>query len=534
MAVIQISRVQHRRGQTSQTGFPQLASGEFGWSIDQQELYIGNGAVSEGAPAVGNTRLITEHDGNFFLVTSPTYIYENSPNGPTVQTGPDSNPYTLRFIQEKLDDRVNLRDFGAVGDGATDDTAAIQRAISYVSKNKKILDVNEGTFLVGEILVPPFSELRGAGMNKTTFISTGTLSILKTVGLNGSGLMTDISSAIQTPRDINIYGITFISSATSALPMVDMVGVLNGSIDNCEFKATSTIASTGTMATGISLDAVGAITCNQVNINNCVFNHLGTSISSNSDIINIKIYNNSFNNVDSGIIFSNNLTGGQGSQYGPTYVGISGNDFNNINNQGVYVGQNLSGYSFIRSSDNTYNNVGVGYNNSLGELQQSTDVITYKTFSNESNNDIFGRLIAINKQPLTNFTGSIKPIVNGPIILQDVNSNGGTSIPATSTQQLLVLPRGIYYAAGSTITTKYVRLNYTLTRDGNLIRQGIFEVNINNNTGDYIMDDKFTCTGNTDGDLVFSIELTRSDVVIINATNSGTLCEVDYSVYVRQ
>ena len=59
MSVIQISKVQIRRGQTSQTGFPQLSSGEFGWSIDQQQLYIGNGAVSEGAPAVGNTRLLT-------------------------------------------------------------------------------------------------------------------------------------------------------------------------------------------------------------------------------------------------------------------------------------------------------------------------------------------------------------------------------------------------------------------------------------------------------------------------------------------
>ena len=43
MAVVQISRIQHRRGRKNQgTGLPQLASGEIGWAIDTQELYIGN------------------------------------------------------------------------------------------------------------------------------------------------------------------------------------------------------------------------------------------------------------------------------------------------------------------------------------------------------------------------------------------------------------------------------------------------------------------------------------------------------------
>ena len=62
MAVVQISKIQVRRGQKNQgTGIPQLASGEFGWAVDAQELYIGNGAVSEGAPAVGNTQILTDH-----------------------------------------------------------------------------------------------------------------------------------------------------------------------------------------------------------------------------------------------------------------------------------------------------------------------------------------------------------------------------------------------------------------------------------------------------------------------------------------
>ena len=66
MAIVSISRIQIRRGRKGQgSGLPQLAGGELGWAVDTQELFIGNGAVSEGAPAVGNSKVLTEHDNLF-------------------------------------------------------------------------------------------------------------------------------------------------------------------------------------------------------------------------------------------------------------------------------------------------------------------------------------------------------------------------------------------------------------------------------------------------------------------------------------
>ena len=60
MAVVQISRIQLRRGkEESGTGVPVLASGELAWAVDTQNLYIGSGSVGEGAPAVGNVKILT-------------------------------------------------------------------------------------------------------------------------------------------------------------------------------------------------------------------------------------------------------------------------------------------------------------------------------------------------------------------------------------------------------------------------------------------------------------------------------------------
>ena len=59
MAIVQISQIKNRRGLS--TDLPQLGSAELGWSVDTQQLYIGNGTLAEGAPEIGNTEILTEH-----------------------------------------------------------------------------------------------------------------------------------------------------------------------------------------------------------------------------------------------------------------------------------------------------------------------------------------------------------------------------------------------------------------------------------------------------------------------------------------
>lgn len=61
MAIVQISQIKHRRGlsENGPANGLQLASAELGWDVDTQKLYIGNGTLDEGAPAVGNTEILT-------------------------------------------------------------------------------------------------------------------------------------------------------------------------------------------------------------------------------------------------------------------------------------------------------------------------------------------------------------------------------------------------------------------------------------------------------------------------------------------
>ena len=112
MAIVQISRIQHRKG--LQQDLPQLASAELGWSVDTRQLYIGNGTVTEGAPTEGVTEILTQYSD--ILNIGEQYIFRGAQSGYTSQTGPTSLTPINRTLQQKLDDTVNVRDFGALGD----------------------------------------------------------------------------------------------------------------------------------------------------------------------------------------------------------------------------------------------------------------------------------------------------------------------------------------------------------------------------------------------------------------------------------
>ena len=168
MAIVQISRIQHRRGLAQ--NLPQLSHAELGWVTDSRSLYIGNGPTSSGAPIVGNTQVLTEHSN---IVSLLNYTYEGNATA-TVQTGVTSGSPIVRKLQDRLDDHVSVMDFGASGNGSVDDTAAINRAMyelfvkDTTQKARRSLYFPAGVYKVtAPINLPTWATIFGDGPGKT-------------------------------------------------------------------------------------------------------------------------------------------------------------------------------------------------------------------------------------------------------------------------------------------------------------------------------------------------------------------------------
>lgn len=213
MAVVQISRIQLRRGRKNTgTGLPQLASGELAWAIDTQELYIGNGAVSEGAPAVGNTKILTENDSILDLAES--YQYKESDS--TIQTGPDASNPVRRTMQQRLDEgSVNGKSYGiepaaTEAEATSDHTATLQNAVFNLylnsdERNAVTLELDPGYYrLTGTVYLPSNVKIKGAGKDTTKLIfvkggiNAGASLALAGTSVTTAGLYTNLTPTTLT------------------------------------------------------------------------------------------------------------------------------------------------------------------------------------------------------------------------------------------------------------------------------------------------------------------------------------------------
>ena len=313
MAIVQISRIQIRRGLNQD--LPQLASAEMGWSTDTQQLYIGNGVTvaPDYAPTEGYTEILTQHSDILGLVG--TYIYRGAAGGYTVITGVNSSSPVTRSLQSKLDDTVDVRDFGAVGDGVTDDTGAINRAIQQLygsvyldasTRVRRTINFPAGTYAVSNtILIPPYAKIVGEGRNNTVIVSTnGGVPIFKTVDsqYNGTGS--------TKPRDVFIQDIALSAnvapgSLTNALLQVD--GLINGKFVNMRFV--------GNVGATNNLVYVTDNVSNTRNVtfDNCTFTTAGSGVNvvvNGNGISSVRINNSYFENLTiTGLTTSSTVNG---------------------------------------------------------------------------------------------------------------------------------------------------------------------------------------------------------------------------------
>ncbi|KAK8186718.1 pectate lyase superfamily protein-domain-containing protein [Phyllosticta citribraziliensis] len=76
------------------------------------------------------------------------------------------------YAELTVADVISARDYGAKGDGTTDDTSALQRAVIYAVKNNKLLFVDAGSYIVTRTLYFP-AGLRITGEAYSVILSTG-------------------------------------------------------------------------------------------------------------------------------------------------------------------------------------------------------------------------------------------------------------------------------------------------------------------------------------------------------------------------
>jgi hypothetical protein len=221
VAVVQISKIQVRRGQkNSNSGVPQLSSAEFAWAVDSQELFIGNGSVLEGAPYVGNTKIITEHDNILDLARG--YQYAGNDTSITLSVS--------RSLQGKLDEYVSVTDFGAIGDGSTDCVLAFETAFSQLFRNvntnyRKVLVIPNGEYLFTSDLTVPSNAIIQGETQKGAVLNIGNNNIRL---ITSTGLELADFAGTNRPQNINISNLT-IQRTTG---QITLSGIANSSFEN--------------------------------------------------------------------------------------------------------------------------------------------------------------------------------------------------------------------------------------------------------------------------------------------------------------
>lgn len=424
MAVVQISRIQVRRGQKNQgSGLPQLASGELGWAIDTREMYIGNGAVSEGAPAVGNTKLLTQYDNIFALANSYAYKTDDS----YIQTGSTSVSPVQRTLQDRLDDRVSVRAFGVTGDSSQAAKTSLQRAIDQLylnsatkgsEKSRVVLHLEAGIYSIdGTIYIPPNATLKGAGADKTVIRCSASAAVLQTVNDSSTvgSYANDSSSTFNNQaRSIKIsdltlesttghMGLHLLSCRDSVFENVDIVGT---------WSSGDTIPTSFDSNIGLQIDSLsGSVESSNNKFINCKITKWGYGVMSNFDINHTIFDKCNFEVLGNGVNFGVDMVLGspaQGREKGPSNNIITNSKFFDINRYGIWIENGIEN----TSKNNSFESVG---NEGGTEAQAVYSIIKYNKNANQSVGDYFSRTKALSYDPSNLFGKAYIPEIEGVV-----------------------------------------------------------------------------------------------------------------------
>lgn len=493
MAIVQISKIQHRRGRkNSSTGLPQLASGELGWAIDTQQLYIGNGAVSEGAPYVGNTEILTVNSNIFDLVR--TYEYKFGDPNITVVTGSQTSPHVRRTLQQRLDDSVSINAFITDDERNSNDfTDAIQRAVdqlflndSRVPATRVVLEFEPGVYPISRsIKIPAYANLRGAGKEKTIIQQTGNFAIFETVADSstpGSYVVDNASlTSLNQPRFVVVDGFT-LQHTVAGYPIATLNSIRNSTFSNVKFQGTGHAPGALTdNEVALQLTAKSSmVTCMQNVFENCDFSDISYGIDSTYDI-NANMFDNCFfTNLGIGVRFGSAVDNTTGKEYGPRNNKFGGCRFYTVDREGLLITKGTGNLS----TGNKYFGVG---NNGGASPNAEYAVVSFGEAGNVSTNDTFERSIDLASNPLMITTDAYVSEVGGHVN-SDHKFNTGLNVVQVGTPTVL-------FRLGAYDNARY-RVNYIYKSSvANVVRQGVLYVTVDKINGAVHLTEEYDFSG---------------------------------------
>jgi hypothetical protein len=391
MAVYQISKIQIRRGKKNEgTGVPQLASGEMAWAVDTQELFIGNGAVSEGSPQVGNTKVLTEKDNIFEIVGRYQFAALNS----SIQTNESAAVPIIQSLQEVLDRTVWAEGFGVRAE-LEDVTSSIQRAIDQLFLNpatkletgtpgdpesrafdamsRVTLRFMPGVYKISStIYLPSYVTIDGAGLDKTIFVATAdfdgdtVFEFINDSSIDGTRNTLQNCTFSNQPRFVSLKNFS-IYTKSNTLTGMKLNCVRDSEFENLEIVGNWTYQDLDDNPTCVGIEAVALnslVSTQRNRFNNVKFRKLHAGIDSKYDIFNNLFINCEFRESLYGTTFGIGTSGMQGQEFGPRKNLITNSLFDSVYRNGILVEK---GYG-NRSRYNTFIDVGNdngGFSNGL-------------------------------------------------------------------------------------------------------------------------------------------------------------------------
>lgn len=526
MAIVQISQITNRKG--LQADLPQLAGAELGWSIDERRLFIGNGTLQEGAPVIGNTEILTEFSDIINLVNS--YIYKGEAAGYTVQTGPTSGTPVIQTLQSWLDQFATVKDFGAVGDGVTDDTDAINRALYQlycVQTNPQIrrsLFFPAGVYRISEsIVIPPFATLYGEGADASIIqLQSGDDSALTAYvartgdSLQQTGAAIGTNDAAYTPQYVTITNMGFESLDPDAFGVMFLEDLVNSSINNCTFMgpldAADIIADPNLYPlAGVLIESTNG-TATNISLDRCVYSGCNWGILNSANAIDsVRVTNSNFDTLYAGVNMAESASTG---------IQILHNRFDNIYLYGAALNSAKSG---------TGHNLFLDVANGLLGPGNPVDYVVSLTNGGASFGDMFERDDTDAATSARVYLGGSLPSI--------ATTNGqqlqmGTYTRQSGLSETLIndtgSPTEIFSVDGTTVLAFSV--NYTIIR-GTSYRTGTLTVATSgaDSTGDLTYSDDYVENNQTGINLTVS-ESTNTVSVNYTSTDIGNNATIKYSI----